>query len=194
MSSETTNTGGQPAEAEPFNVWLARRATEKGYDVQPGGGGRSQLARAADVSPAQIGRALEGQAAPSTDTLRALGQPLKVPFVEMLFRAGVLTVDDIFELVSEFQKAAARSTPSAKGLGIDLGELHAWPSESGPASPEEVADQWGIQDPEGRALIRAVYDRLASPPRAMPKRPSLRQRGLGGHPRPHEVKADEPEE
>lgn len=180
MSSETTNTGGQPAEAEPFSKWLMRTATDRGYDVEPGGGGRSALARAAKVSPAQIGRALDGHATPSTDTLRALARPLGVTYAEMLFRAGLLTAVDVAEVMGEVGEPSEADIRTIK-----------FPREM---SPEEMISTLGVTDPADQAVVLAVIERLRSREAEPPRSRSHVQRGVGGHPRPHEVKADEPGE
>lgn len=54
---------------------------------------------------------------------------------------------------------------------------------------EEIVAELGVTDPDDQAALLAMVERLRDRPPA-PKR-DHRQRGVGGHPRPHEVKADE---
>lgn len=179
MTSDTTNAGPTAEDGRPFKDWLSDRAADRGYDVKPGGGGRSALARAADVSPAQIGRALDGHAIPSTDTLRALAAPLGVTYVEMLMRAGVIGLDDMIEVFKSF-----RVQP---GQGVDYSQYPAtWPTDTEDATPEEIVAELGVTDPDDQAAVLAMVERLRNRPPA-PKR-DHRQRGVGGHPRPHTLK------
>lgn len=59
-------------------------------------------------------------------------------------------------------------------------------------TPEQAAESLGITDPADMAAFLALAERLSNRSPA-PKR-DHRQRGVGGHPRPHEVKAEPGEE
>lgn len=64
-------------------------------------------------------------------------------------------------------------------ISIQAAGLEARPQPT----PQEAVKSLGITDPEDIAAFLSLADRLRD----------HRQRGVGGSPRPHEVKADEPE-
>jgi transcriptional regulator with XRE-family HTH domain len=65
---------------------------------------------------------------------------------------------------------------------------------AGPATPEEVADSWGLRN-EDRDLFFSMVDQLRKRAEEPSPKRTHSQRGVGGHPRPQSLKADEqPEE
>lgn len=61
---------------------------------------------------------------------------------------------------------------------------------SGPATPEEVADSWGLRD-EDRDLFFSMVEQLRKRAEEPPRSQAHRLRGVGGHPRAHTLKPDQ---
>lgn len=154
---------------ETFAEWLSRKAVAAGYDVNAARGGRAKLAEAAGMSGTQVSRTLEGKTTPSVESQRGLARALHVPFSEMLIRSGFATPDD-------FPNVTVNLAP-ANSLDALADELDATEIERSIIRSMLVSVIEGLRDAgvEGR------------------KR-SHTQRGVGGHPRPQSLKADEPPE
>ncbi|MCX5266051.1 helix-turn-helix transcriptional regulator [Streptomyces sp. NBC_00199] len=123
-----------------FARWLRTRLEERGYDLGMRGGGQTRFAEDSGISRPTVSRMLNGtQGSTDTRTLELLADALKVPFVEVLVRAGVLTSDE----------AATVRNPQTAGQQL---------------TPEQAADELGITDPQARALFVSMVQTLKRPP------------------------------
>lgn len=148
----------------PFAEWLRKRAAAAGYDPEKRGS-TAKLARASGIDVGQISRFLNGKGEPSSGNLASLADALGAGVDEMARRIAGMEI-----------------RPSDVQV-IDATSL----------TPEQMIASMGVTDPDDRAAVLHMIERLKErEPRT--HRPSLVQRGVGGHPRPHEVKADESEE
>lgn len=161
-------------EHQAFADWLRQRAEQAGYDLDKRGV-ISQLARDSGNDPAQMSRFLRGQAIPAVEGQAGLARAFGIKLPEVMIQAGSAKPDD-------FPDYGQQTRPSNYSL-------------------DAAADALGVTDQERRYIIQvmpqtveivrsAVANAEAQPPRSQ----AHRQRGVGGHPRPHEVKADEPDE
>ncbi|MFJ5890398.1 helix-turn-helix domain-containing protein [Streptomyces californicus] len=114
------------AAAARFGALITRLAHEAGYDVSPGSGGRSALARDAGMSPSSVGRMLDGKTLPAPNQLEGLARTVQTDVRELLVTAGVITD-------ASWPKHANPDVLSASA-----------PSQ--PPSPEAVADMWGLTE------------------------------------------------
>lgn len=104
------------------------------------GGGQTRFAEDSGISRPTVSRMLNGtQGSTDTRTLELLADALKVPFVEVLVRAGVLTPEE----------AATVRNPQTAGQQL---------------TPEQAADELGITDPQARALFVSMVQTLKRPP------------------------------
>lgn len=78
-----------------FTDWLAQVALREGYDLTPGEGGRSKLAKAMGVDPSVVGKIFTSPKSPAIDTQRRLAEALNVKMSEMLIRSGTLRSDEL---------------------------------------------------------------------------------------------------
>ncbi|MEH0555979.1 helix-turn-helix domain-containing protein [Streptomyces sp. B21-101] len=123
-----------------FARWLRTRLEERGYDLGMRGGGQTRFAEDSGISRPTVSRMLNGtQGSTDTRTLELLADALKVPFVEVLVRAGVLTSEE----------AATVRNPQNAGQQL---------------TPEQAADELGITDPQARALFVSMVQTLKRPP------------------------------
>ena len=152
-------------ELPPFAKWLRQVATEADYDPEKHGS-TAALARASGIDVGQISRFLNGKGVPSSGNLPALADALGVEVDEMARRIAGLEI-----------------RPSDVKV-IDATNL----------TPEQMVAALGVTDPKDQAVVLAMVDRLRAREAQPPRSQAHRQRGVGGHPRPHEVKADEPGE
>lgn len=148
----------------PFAEWLRDVAARAGYDPEKRGS-TAELARASGIDVGQISRFLNGKGVPSSGNLASLADALDVGVDEMA------------------RRIAGMEIRSSDVQVVDATNL----------TPEQMIESMGVADPDDRAAVLHMIERL-SKRETGPKRPSLRQRGVGGPPRPREVKADEPEE
>jgi transcriptional regulator with XRE-family HTH domain len=140
--------------AKRFGDWLMQAMRRAGLDVDTQmGGGRAAFADAVGVSRSTLTRWLQGTTLPEPTKFEPIAEKLGVPVVQMLVETGIISIK------------AANLEPRTN------------------VTPEDIADEWGIEDPSDRALLRATYESLT-------KRSHV-QRGVGGHPRSHTLKADE---
>lgn len=128
-SMETT----QETVAQRFGALVRRLAPPAGYDLTPGAGGRSQLAKKVGMSPSAIGRMLDGKTLPMPNQYEALAKALDVDVRELLVESTVLSE-------SAWPKEGAADVRSAT-------------SQTQPLSPEAAADAWGIKDPMIRRML-----------------------------------------
>lgn len=159
--------------AKQFGDWLKTAMRRAGLDVDSQmGGGRAAFADAVGVSRSTVKRWLDGTTLPEPTKFEPIANELGVPVMTMLVETGIVSVAQVHPL--------DRSEPT----------------------PEEAFAALGITDPDDMAVVRAMIDRMrelrheqarqreAEPPRSR----AHVQRGVGGHPRAHTLKADEPEE
>jgi transcriptional regulator with XRE-family HTH domain len=78
-----------------LSTWLKTEMPRKGYPLAgPRAGGISRLADDAGISRAALSRIMSGQADPSIETLRALGDTLGYALIEMLEFAGLIEPEE----------------------------------------------------------------------------------------------------
>jgi transcriptional regulator with XRE-family HTH domain len=78
-----------------LSAWLKAEMPRKGYPLAgPRAGGISRLADDAGISRAALSRIMSGQADPSIETLRALGNQLGYTLIEMLEFAGLIEPEE----------------------------------------------------------------------------------------------------
>ena len=78
-----------------LSTWLKTEMPRKGYPLAgPRAGGISRLADDAGISRAALSRIMSGQADPSIETLRALGDTLGHTLIEMLEFAGLIEPEE----------------------------------------------------------------------------------------------------
>ncbi|MFI0934680.1 XRE family transcriptional regulator [Streptomyces sp. NPDC021019] len=123
---EHTPTGPGNAAAQRFGALITRLAHEAGYDVSPGSGGRSALARDACMSASSVGRMLDGKTLPMPGQLEGLARTVHADVRTLLVAAGVIS-----------------DAAWPKGANPDVLSGSA---PSSPPSPEVVADMWGLTD------------------------------------------------
>ncbi|MEW1672808.1 helix-turn-helix transcriptional regulator [Streptomyces noursei] len=122
--------------AAQFARWLHDQLTAREYDLSgPRSGGRSRFADDSGISPSTVGRLLRGESVTDTRVLGLLAEALGVRLSEVLVRAGVISDDEL----------AAVQTPTAGQRRI---------------TPEQAADELGIQDPQSRALFLSMTETL----------------------------------
>jgi hypothetical protein len=132
-SMEHTPTGPGNAAAQRFGALITRLAHEAGYDVSPGSGGRSALARDANMSASSVGRMLDGKTLPAPNQLEGLARTVHADVRTLLVTAGVIS-DGAWP----------------KGANPDVLSGSA---PSTPPSPEVVADMWGLTEPGIREMF-----------------------------------------
>ncbi|MFD7121939.1 helix-turn-helix domain-containing protein [Streptomyces sp. NPDC059922] len=112
-----------------FGDWLTQRLADLGYNLSgQRSGGRSAFAEASGLSPSTVTRLLRGEMPTDTRILRTLAEAIRVPYPEVLVRAGVLTPDEL----------AAVQRPVTTGDRL---------------TPEQAADDLGIYDPAERKVF-----------------------------------------
>ncbi|MFJ6215037.1 hypothetical protein ACIQGZ_17130 [Streptomyces sp. NPDC092296] len=113
-----------------FTQWLRQRAKAAGYDVGASRGARLALAKAAAISPTQVGRTLTGDTMPSVESQRGLAKALGIPVAEMLVRSGTLAPEDIL---------SRAGTPAASEV-----------------DPYRLAREWGIPEDRVELFVSCV--------------------------------------
>lgn len=114
--------------------YVRQAALDAGYDVDsPRGGGKTALAKAAGMSLTSISRLLSKERIPDARYLPSLAAALRVP------------ARDLFVAASVIPEEALSAAPPER-----------------PLTPDEVARRWGVKDEAGKALITAMYERLAA--------------------------------
>ncbi|WP_432194753.1 helix-turn-helix domain-containing protein [Streptomyces sp. bgisy027] len=129
---------GEPS--PDFKQWLHDQLTAHGFDLSgPRSGGRSRFAERSGISPSTVGRLLDGKRVTDMDVFTRLAEAISVPLGEVLVRAGILTED---------QLAGVRSP------------------ETGPRriTPQQAAEELGIEDEQKRALFVAITETLQRQP------------------------------
>ncbi|MFF9262033.1 helix-turn-helix domain-containing protein [Streptomyces longwoodensis] len=129
-----------------FAQWLRDRLEERGYDLGVRGGGQTKFAEDSGIGRATISRMLRGtQGSTDTRTLELLATALRIPLVEVLVQAGVLTPNEL--------AAVQAPNPGTRQL-----------------TPEEAADELGITDEHARRMFISMVRTLQQPPGADPDR------------------------
>jgi transcriptional regulator with XRE-family HTH domain len=119
---------------EQLAAYVHQAALAAGYDLDaPRSGDKTRLAKDAGISLTSLSRLLSRDRMPDTRALPGLAMALRVPIADLLVKGGIMPED-------------ALTTP---------------PPER-PLTPDEVAKRWGVQDEAGKALITAMYERLAA--------------------------------
>jgi transcriptional regulator with XRE-family HTH domain len=126
-----------------FAARVAEAAQASGYDLTPRAGGRAALARASGMSETTITRMLNGERLPDPKFFAPLAKVIGLNPLELLVDAGVIPAEII----------------SADTLW-SLSETQPSPVRSSPITPEEAAEQLGINDPYGREMFLGVVERL----------------------------------
>lgn len=157
-----------------FGKWLTEAAARAGYS---GHGATAKLARAAGLDPGQTSRFLNGHAAPSSANLPGLADAIGV------------TVDEMARRIA----------------GMEIRPSDVQVTDATNLTPEQMIESMGVADPDDRAALLAMVERLRNRPakdsrsgdgpftvvvadtNALTRR-DHRQRGAGGHPRPHTLK------
>jgi len=147
MKKSKGATTPEPADAsalaEAFGRWLRHRIEDLGHDLSgQRSGGRSAFAARAGISPSTVTRLLRGEIPTDIRILRTLADALRVPYPEVLVRAGILKPE-------ELAAVQARSTPVERRI-----------------TPEQAADELGITDPVER---RVFVDMTKTLSRAAPQ-------------------------
>ncbi|MFB6846243.1 helix-turn-helix domain-containing protein [Streptomyces sp. NPDC056373] len=127
-------------EAQTFADWLREQLTRRGYDLSARGGGQTRFAEESGIGRATVSRMLGGQGTQhDTRILGQLAAALRVPLGEVLVRAGVATDEELGRI--------ANPDPGPR-----------------PITPEQAADELGIQDPQARRLFVSMVETLQRTP------------------------------
>lgn len=143
-----------------FAAWLRERATAANFDLNARGG-TAKLAAASGIDPAQMSRALRGQAVPAIEGQRGLAKALGVELSEVMIHAGSAEPDDF-----PAPGASPSLTELANHLGVPADQQQTFAGLI--AALAEVA-----RDPNADVAlphIRALVDVLNLPARAVPGR------------------------
>lgn len=125
----------QPATPETFAAWIREQLTARGYDLGLRGGGQRRFADKSGISAATVSRMLRGQGATDTRVLGMLAEALGVPLGEVLVRAGVLSPSEL--------GAVQRPAQGTRRI-----------------TPEQAADELGIEDEQARKLFVSMTHTL----------------------------------
>ncbi|MEU2487133.1 helix-turn-helix transcriptional regulator [Streptomyces sp. NPDC012617] len=116
-----------------FGALITELATQAGYDLTPGSGGRTHLARDTGMSPSAVGRMLDGKTLPMPQQLEGLARAVGEPIRTLLVSAGVIS---------------ANSWPNETDSQVLSAN-----SRSQTLSPEAAADMWGVTEPGIRSML-----------------------------------------
>ncbi|MEV5673476.1 MULTISPECIES: helix-turn-helix transcriptional regulator [Streptomyces] len=135
------STPGAPDHRAPaFAEWLHRELTARNYDLTGSrSGGRSAFAADSGISPSSVGRLLRGEKISDTRVLAMLAAALQIPLGEVLVRAGVLDEADL--------RAVQNPTTGPRRI-----------------TPEQAADELGIDDEQSRRLFVNMAQTLQRKP------------------------------
>ncbi|WHM36285.1 helix-turn-helix transcriptional regulator [Streptomyces sp. BPTC-684] len=122
-----------------FAAWLHDQLTRRGYDLRPRGGGQTRFADDSRIGRATISRILSGQGATDTRILALLSEALRLPLGEVLVRAGILDESEL--------RAVQDPTPGSRRI-----------------TPEQAADELGIDDGQSRRLFISMTETLQRTP------------------------------
>jgi hypothetical protein len=116
--------------AQRFGAWLTAAALAAGYDVTPGGGGRTALAEACGLSPSAMGRALDGKTLPRPTQYELIAKAVKREVNEVFVEGGILSP----EYSTTGGEVAVRSQPTTL---------------------EQQLEYWGVTNPVARTMLVA---------------------------------------
>lgn len=131
-----TNDGSTPTAR--FAARVAEAARRAGYDLAPRAGGRARLARDSGLSETTITRMLSGERLPDPRFITPLAKVIGLNPLVLVVEAGILPAETLQSL-SETRSPQVRSQP---------------------ITPEEAADQLGLENPHGREMLRGVIEQL----------------------------------
>lgn len=121
-----------------FGSWLRGRLEDLGYDLSgPRSGGKSRFAEDSGISPSTVGRLLRNEMPTDPRLLRTLAEAIREPYPSVLVRAGFLTPEEL---------AGARD-----------------PNTTSPITPDQAADDLGIDDPVERNLFITMTRTMVRP-------------------------------
>lgn len=122
-----------------FAAWLTRELTARGYDVtNTRSGARSRFAEDSGISQSTVSRLLRGQSGNDIGTFAALANALGLSLGEVLVRAGIITRQDL--------------------AGVQR------PATTRRITPEQAADELGIEDDQARRLFVGMVETLQRTP------------------------------
>jgi transcriptional regulator with XRE-family HTH domain len=130
---------GRDVDTSPLQrlaAYVREAALRAGYEIDsPRSGAMTRLANDAGMSITTLSRLLSGERMPDARYFAALAKALRVPLTELLVQSGIIPEENLSP--EHLQSLRSRSL-----------------------TPGDVADDWGITDPEGRELVRAMYERF----------------------------------
>ncbi|MFK0108549.1 helix-turn-helix domain-containing protein [Streptomyces sp. NPDC091217] len=121
--------GNDRATPADFARWFRSQLERRGYEMRHRGGGQSRFAADSGLSAGTISRILNKQGAQDIKVLEALANALDLPLAEVLLAAGVLSRSEL----------AGVQNPA--------------PRPDGPLTPEQAAEEMGIEDPDDVAVF-----------------------------------------
>ncbi|MFI9026391.1 helix-turn-helix domain-containing protein [Streptomyces sp. NPDC053560] len=130
---ESDHQPGGDTPAQRFGALVKKLATDAGYDLSPGGGGRGALARDTGMSPSAVGRMVTGKTLPMPQQLEAIARAVQTDVRTLLVTAGVIS-DGAWP--QDAESAVLSVTPRPQSL-----------------SPDAAADAWGVTEPGIRAML-----------------------------------------
>ncbi|MET8475376.1 helix-turn-helix transcriptional regulator [Streptomyces sp. NPDC006422] len=114
----------------------ARRA---GYDIDsPRGGGKAALARATGMPESSVGRMLRGQTLPDPKYFEVIANAVGLSVFDLMVDAEIISPESI------------RSIPNSRFTPVGSSSI----------TPEEAAEQLGINDPVDREMFLGMVERL----------------------------------
>jgi len=120
--------------AERFGRYVSNLAIRAGFDLTPGGSGRTELAKATGMSVSAVGRMLNGKTLPMPNQIEAIARAVNAQVPDLLVEAGVIS-----------EGAWTRSATTDVRSTTAPGET--------PLTPQAAADAWGITDPIIREML-----------------------------------------
>lgn len=117
-----------------FARWLHDALVARDYDLGMRGGGKQGFADASGIPRPTVSRMLAGRQQTDPATLSKVAAALKVPFVEVLVEAGVVTPAEV--------------------------EAIRTPSGSRRLTAEQAADELGITDQQARIIFGGLVETL----------------------------------
>lgn len=134
------NSNDDATTARAFAEWLHDQLTRRGYDLSGlRSGGKTAFAADSGISPSTVGRLLRGDSVTDTRVLGLLAAALHVPLGEVLVRAGILDEREL-AYVRQPQPGERRITP------------------------EQAADELGIDDEQARRVFVSMAETLQRTP------------------------------
>ncbi|MCA1218869.1 helix-turn-helix domain-containing protein [Streptomyces sp. 8L] len=129
----------QQSGPKAFGLWLRDQLTSRGYDLGIRGGGQTKFAEDSGIGRATVSRILGGHGATDTRVLALLADALRLPLGEVLVQAGVLTREAL----------GAVQNPETGTRRI---------------TPEQAADELGIEDDQARRVFVSMTHTLQRTP------------------------------